>query len=263
MKRIAVMLLMLLTATESFAGPPLNTDDTGTVDVGKVEVELNGSFTHDRETIAGVSTKNSTADAELKLTTGIGKNLGVSLAIPYTISERVKEDGDLAGTSEGFGDMTVELKYRFAEFSGVSFAVKPSVILPTGRDSNGLSEGRWQFGGTLIATREFAEGKYVLHSNLGYEHHNYRTEEATAETRSNLWSASIAGEAGIGNGLFVVADIGTKTNPDRISNDRPLYALTGVRYEINEFMDANAGVKLGLNKAEDDDSFLYGIVLKF
>lgn len=253
----------LAAAGTALAGPPLITDDTGTVDVGNVEIELNGSSPYDKEITAGVTTKNNVLDAEMKVATGLYKNLGISLAIPYTVSARVMEDDQLIGTSEGFGDMTLEIKYAFAELAGVSFAVKPSIIMPTGKYSAGLSEGRWQFGTTLIATKEFDDGKYALHANLGYEHHDYRTGKIRESTRSDLWSGSLAGEAEVAKGLVVVADLGLATNTDNTSTELPVYILTGARYGINEHLDVNAGVKFGLTKPEDDITALYGLVLKF
>ena len=252
----------LLIAASALAGPPLATDDTGTVDVGKVEIELNGAYTYDKETDFGVTTKCSRADAEMKITTGLYRNLGISLAIPYEINERVKEDNQPSEEASGFGDMTVEVKYAFAELAGISFAIKPSVIMPTGDYSDGLSEGRWQFGTTLIATREFEEGKYALHANLGYEHHDYRNDEARDSSRNNLWSGSIAGEAEVAKGLFVVAETGLATTADKTTDEISACATVGARYEINDFLDINAGVKLGLTKPEDDVSVLYGLVLK-
>ena len=64
-------------------------------------------------------------------------------------------------------------------------------------------------------------------------------------------------------GLTGVLDFGLSTNPDKGSNVPPVYALTGARYEINEHLDVNAGVKLGLTEPEDDVSLRYGLVLKF
>jgi len=260
---IVVLSVALLTVTSALAGPPLITDDAATVDVGKVEIELNGSSPYDKETTAGVTTKNSTADAEMKITTGLCKQLGVSLVIPYTVSARVTENDQLTNKASGFGDITVELKYIFAELAGVSVAVKPSIILPTGNYSAGLSEGRWQFGTTLIATKRYEDGKYALHANAGYEHHDYRSDEARQSNRSDIWSGSIAGEAEIVKGLFLVADFGLATNTDKASNNPPVYALTGARYEVNDLLDVNAGIKLGLTRPEDDVAFLYGLVLKF
>ena len=260
---IVAFSLALLTANAALAGPPLATDDAGTVDVGKVEVELNGSYTHDRETAFGVTTKCSRADAELKVSTGLYKNLGVSLAIPYNINERVKEDGQPVSREDGFGDMTLEIKYAFAELSGISFAIKPAIIMPSGEYKNGLSEGRWQFDTTLIATKEFADGTYALHANLGYGHHSYRDSAVRDTTRSDLWSGSIAGEAEVAKGLIAVAELGLATTADKSTAQLSACATTGARYEINDFLDINAGIKLGLTTPEDDVSILYGIVLKF
>jgi hypothetical protein len=259
---VALFFTLLATGT-TLAGPPLVTDDTGTVDVGNVEIELNGSSPYDKEITAGVTAKNNTLDTEMKITTGLHKNLGVSLAIPYTVSARVMENDQLVSKADGFGDMTLEIKYAFAELAGVSFAIKPSIIMPTGKYSAGLSEGRWQFGTTLIATKEFEDGKYVLHANLGYEHHDYRTEDTRESNRSDLWSGSLAGEAEVAKGLILVVEICLATNTDKTSTELPVYILSGARYGINDHLDVNAGVKFGLTKPEHDVTALYGLVLKF
>lgn len=264
MKRGFVIALLLLATTTAYAGgPPLITDDTGTVDPGKVEIEFNGSTSYDRETTGGVTTRKNASDLETKINTGLYKNLGIDLIIPYTFSERAKEDGNLVENSDGFGDMTLEVKYVFAELAGINFAIKPYTIMPTGKYSNGLSEGRWQYGGALIATREFEEGTYALHANVGYEHHDYRTDDARAANRNDLWSGSVAGEAKVWRELTAVADFGLATTQDRSTSELSAYGLVGVRYPVNEHLDVNAGVKLGLTKPEDDVSALYGIVLKF
>lgn len=259
---ISLSLSLLITGT-ALAGPPLATDDTGTVAPGSVEVELNGSYSDDKEIDFGVTTKCSRSDAELKVTTGLHKNLGISVALPYNISEQVKENGQLVGRNEGFGDMTLEIKYVFAELAGVSLAVKPAIIMPTGNYSAGFSEGRWQLGGTLIATREFENGRYALHANLGYEHHDYRTAEIRANTRSDIWSGSLAGEMEVAKGLFTVADFGLASTADKSTSQLSACALTGIRYEINDHLDLNAGIKLGLTRPEDDLAALYGIAMKF
>lgn len=259
---IALSLALLTVSAALAGGPPLITDDAGTVEVGKFEVELSGAYTRDKKTAAGVATRSDHHETEMKVSTGLSKNIGISLAIPYAINDRDNVNGSVS-TAEGFGDMSLELKYAFAELGGVAFAVKPTLTLPTGRYSDGLSEGRWQFGTTLIATREFADGNYAVHANLGYEHHDYRNDALRDATRGSLWSGSIAGEAKVTKGFTAVVDLGVATNPAKESNDLPVYALTGARYEVNERLDINAGVKLGLTRPEDDFSILYGLVLKF
>lgn len=256
----AALMFALLTASGALAGPPLATDDAGTVEVGKLEIELNSSYAHDRERAAGVTTKSTASDGELKLTTGLYQDLGIAVAIPYLFSARDNEDGNLVGKNSGFGDMSLELKYAFAEVAGINLAIKPALTLPTGKDS--LSDGHVQYCATLIASREFTDGKYALHANLAYEHHRYHAH-ARAISHSNLWSGSIAGEAEVTKGLIVVADVGVATNPHKGDHELPVYALTGARYEINEMLDINAGIRFGLTRPETDVTALYGVVLKF
>ncbi|WP_246152984.1 transporter [Oryzomonas rubra] len=255
--------MVTLGAAPSFAGPPLVTDDTGTVLPGRAEVEFNGGYAYDKESENGVATRSEVFDGEMKINTGITKDLGVSLTVPYLFSERVREDGQLAGTSDGFGDIALELKYRFFERDGLSLAVKPTILLPTGKYRAGLSDGRWGFGGALIATKEFAEGKYLLHANLGYEHHSFRTDIQRDENRSDLWSGSLAAEVQVMKGLTLMTDFGVATTRERSTSELCSYGLVGARYEVSPFLDVNAGVKVGLTQPEDDLALLYGVVLKF
>lgn len=257
---IAALTFALLTAGPALAGgPPLITDDAGTVDVGKVEIELNGSQTEDKAEQHGITAKNSSTDAEMKISTGLARGLGISIAVPYTINAREKADGGLVGNNDGFGDLSVELKYVFAEVAGVNLAIKPGLTLPTGK--TGLSDEHLQYSAVLIATREFADGTYALHANLGYEYHSYLSTDVAG--RRNLWSGSVAGEIKLAKGLTGVLDFGLATNPDNGSSTPPVYGLAGARYEVNEHLDINAGVKVGLTEPETDLSVLYGLVLKF
>lgn len=259
----AVFVCVLMTAGSAFAAPPLITDDAGTVDAGKAEVELNVSSTYNKEATAEVTTKYSTFDTGVKIATGLCNNLGVSLAIPYTVNARVEENDRPGTTSSGFGDMTLEIKLAFAELAGISFAIKPTIIIPTGKDSDGRSEGRWQPGTVLIASKEFRDGMYALHANLGYEHHFYRTDEARAANRSGIWSASVAGEARVLKRITVVADFGFATTADRSTAEHSAYALLGANCEISNLLALNSGVRLGLTRPENDVGILYGLTLKF
>jgi len=260
---ITLSIVLLTTTTVLAGGPPLITDDAGTVEVGKVELEINGASTHDQDTIAGSVTKTIRHEAEAKISTGLLSCLGVSLEIPYTFSSQTWEGSLQDRTAYGWGDLEFEFKYVFAELAGISFAIKPIVTAPTGRYDAGLSEGRWTFGTTLIASREFQDGTYAVHVNLGYDHHDYRTDEARETTRGNLWSGSVAGEMKVVQGLTGVLDLGLSTNTDNGSTLPPVYVLAGARYEINAHLDINAGVMVGLTAPEDDVSIRYGVVLKF
>jgi len=245
----------LLTIASALAGAPLATDDAGTIDVGKLEIGISGSYMNNKED----ATKTTSHDAELSLGTGIYKNLGISVALPYNLSTREKDSGVLVGKDDGFGDMSVDVKYSFAEVEGVNLAIRPGVVLPTGKSS--MTEDHLQFATTLIATKEFGDGAYAMHANFGYEYHTYK--DSNEGMRRNLWSASLAGEAELAKGLIAVVDFGLASNEDNASNNLPAYALAGARYEINDNLEVTAGVKLGLTKPEDDISALYGLLMKF
>lgn len=263
MKRGVVVLTLLLSVTTAYAGPPLITDDAGKVDVGRMEIELNGSHISDKERSNGISARRDAVAGEARLSTGLCKNLGISLALLYTFSDRTTEDGNLTGSADGFGDMAVELKYAFAELAGITFAVKPSVILPTGNYSAGLSDIRWRLGGALIATREFDEGTYALHANIGYDHHDYRTEQTRTSNHMNLWFGSLAGEAKVAKDLTAVTELGLSKTQDKTTKELTGFAQVGARYELNEHFDVHAGFKFGLTKPEDDLAVRYGLTLNF
>lgn len=247
-----------LGAHTALAGPPLGTDDTGTVEPGHAEVEVGFNYGYDKETDGGSTVKSNVFDAGVKVTTGIVKNLGISLAVPYTFNERVKVDGVLDSDWDGFGDMTLEVKYAFAELGGVSLAIKPVIDLPVGKDT----DGKLHAGASLIASTEFQEGAYALHANVNYMHHEFSKADR-AGARTDLWSASIGGEAEVVKGLVAVADFALAANGEK-GNDKMLSsALVGARYEVSEMLDVFTGVKMGLTNIETDLGVTGGFFLKF
>ena len=159
---IIALSLALLVADSALARPPLITDDAGTVEVGKVEIELNGSYTEDIEAQHGITAKNASTDAEMKISTGLYRSVGISMAVPYTINAREKSDGELVNNTDGFGDLTLEIKYAFAEVAGTNLAIKPGLTIPTGGES--LSDDHLQYTVVLIASKEFPDGTYALHA---------------------------------------------------------------------------------------------------
>lgn len=64
-------------------------------------------------------------------------------------------------------------------------------------------------------------------------------------------------------GLIAVAEAGLATTADKATSENSACATVGARYELTDFIDINAGIKLGLTKPEDDVSILYGVTLKF
>jgi hypothetical protein len=246
--------------TPCFAAHPLITDDTGTQGKGKFLFELNGQTGYETER-SGVETgTNATAkerETELKaaLTYGVIDNIDVILTLPYQWKKTEVSDATVSDVS-GIADISVEVKWRFFEKDGLSFAVKPGITLPAGHKDKDLGTGRAT--GTLyfITTKEI--DPWAFHLSLGY-----KRNENTVDEREDIWHASLAGEYKVIKNLKLVANIGAERNTDKSSDTNPAYILGGFIYSIRENMDIDFGVKGGLNKAEADITYLAGMALRF
>lgn len=259
---LTIMALSFVLTAAAHAGL-LVTDGAEPVEAGHVELELNGSYMANNAKSVGVTTKTDSTDGDITVTAGIVKGLDVAIVVPYTFAGSEKVDRIETSKTDGFNDITVALKYQFLEAGGVKLAIKPGLILPTGKTSEGLSDGKFGFTTALLVTREFNEGKFVLHANAGYERHNYKDEPVKDETRHDIFTVSIAAEAEIAEGLKLAADTGIATNADRASDTPPVFALIGAKYEITKMLEGYAGIKFGLTSPEDDVTALFGTVFKF
>lgn len=252
--------LLLLTAhfslfTAAYAAHPLITDDSGTQGKGKFQLEVNSEFAREKETEDGVTTKETGGEAATILSYGITDNADLVLGLPYQWF-KTKEDGDTVEKEDGILDMSLELKWRFFEKEGLSFALKPGITLPTGDEDRGLGQGRVTYSLFFITTKEIET--WAFHLNLGFIRNENKVDE-----RKDIWHISLASEVEVVKDLKVVANIGAERNPDKTSNTHPVFILGGLIYSITENFDIDAGVKGGLNKPETDYTFLTGISYRF
>jgi hypothetical protein len=246
--------------TPSFAAHPLITDDTGTQGKGKFLFELNGQTGHETERSGAETGTNVTArerETELKaaFTYGVIDNVDVILTLPYEWKKTEIGDATVSDVS-GIADISVEVKWRFFEKDGLSFAVKPGITLPAGDKDKDLGTGRATGTVYLITTKEI--DPWAFHLNLGYIRNENKVDE-----REDIWHASLAGEFKITKKLKFVADIGAERNTDKVSDTDPAFLLGGFIYTLKENMDIDFGVKAGLNKAEADMTYMAGIALRF
>jgi len=127
-----VLVTGILSAGSSDAALPI-TDGAEPVAVNHVEVELNGSYACDTAKRGGVTAKSGSADGDVTVTAGVVPGVDLSVTLPYTFSAREKENGLLANKAEGLNDATLDVKVRFVDHDGLKVAIKPWLILPTGR----------------------------------------------------------------------------------------------------------------------------------
>jgi len=263
-KRVLICFWMLLTmfiySTTAFAAHPLITDDTGTQGKGKFQVEVNSEFNYDKEKEGGVTTKETGGEIATIFSYGILENIDIVLGMPFQWF-RVREDSELNSQESGISDLALEVKWRFYEKDGLSFALKPGITFPTGNEKKGLGSGRPSYGLTFITTKEL--GSWALHLNLGYRRNEYKLREDQESNRKDIWHISLASELEVVKNLKLVGDIGMERNSKKTSNTHPAFILGGVIYSISENLDIDFGVKAGLNKPETDFTILAGIAFKF
>lgn len=257
---VTVIAVVLMAAGTVFAAHPLITDDTGTQGRGKFQVELNGEYGHDSERELDVRSRESSGSLETVFSAGLVDSVDLVLTIPYEWS-RVKENDLVSADTDGLGDVSLELKWRFFEKSGFSLAVKPAVSFPSGNTDKGLGSGKVGYGVTLIATQEL--DPFAVHLNLAYSHTPFKLEEDKESNRRDIWHASLAGTAEVTEGLHLVTNVGLETNPDKTSNTPPVFCIAGAVYSVTEWLDVDLGVKVGLTKPETDVSMLAGLAVRF
>jgi len=265
-KRVLIYFWMLLTmfiySTTAFAAHPLITDDTGTQGKGKFQVEVNSEFNYDREKEEGVTTKETGGEIGTILSYGILDNIDIVLGTPVQWF-KVREDNELTTKNKesGISDLSLEVKWRFYEKDGLSFALKPGITLPTGNEKKGLGNGRPSYGLAFITTKEL--GPWAFHFNLGYMRNEYKLREDREAIRKDIWHVSLASELEVVKNLKLVGNIGIERNPEKASTRHPAFILGGVIYSISENLDIDFGVKGGLNKSETDFTILAGIAFRF
>lgn len=255
-----IISIPLLWASYGFAAHPLITDDTGTQGKGKFQVEVNGEYQYDREKEEGVKIKGTGGEIATILSYGIVDKIDIILGMPFQWF-RIKEDGELTSRESGLGDLSLEVKWRFFEKEGFSFALKPGLTLPTGNERKGLGNGRPSYGLAFITTKEL--GPLAFHANLGYTRNEYKLQEDREANRKDIWHLSLASEWKVVRDMKVVGNIGMERNTDKKSNRHPAFLLGGLIYSVSEKIDIDFGVKGGLNKPETDLTILLGTTFRF
>jgi hypothetical protein len=239
----------------SWAAHPLITDDAGTQGKGKFQLELNGQYDSEKETVDGISTKETGGQVAATLSYGIVENVDLVLSLPYQWG-KTEENESTAYDEKGFSDTVLEAKWRFFEKEGYSVALKPGILFPTGNDDKGLGTGR--VGGHLFLTGSKEVGPWAFHTNLGY-----MRNENKADEQKNLWHASLATTWKVVKNLKLAANIGIERNSNNSSSIDPAFLIGGVIYSLTENFDLDCGVKYGLNSSETNLSLLAGIAIRF
>lgn len=249
----ALLLLTVLCSGAAFAAHPLITDDTGTQGKGKGQFEFIAEYGIDKE--KGVTEKGIEVPTVPFLSYGLTDSMDLIFGLTYN-SVKIEELGT-ASTVRGTSDASVEVKARFYDKHGLSFAVKPGVSLPTGNEEKGLGNGKVSYSTFLITTKEAKP--WAFHLNLAYIRNEFRLQTDKNSSRKDLWHVSLASQVEVSKDLSLVANIGMERNPKKTSETHPAFILCGLVYSVAENLDLDFGAKVGLNKDETDTMMLAGI----
>lgn len=222
---------------------PDTTESPFTVDQGHFQVELEmASMTRD-------GSGESYALGEMNLKYGIGTNTDLQ----WVLSSYEHE----AGGAEGFGDMQIRLKHNLwgNDDGETALAIMPFIQIPTG--SSGITSGEVEGGIILPFGIEGAMGwGYGLQAEvdlvadeLSDGHHFEFLVSATAAhdlTETLGFFVETVGIVGEG------AEAGTEA-----------YFNTGLTWAVEQNVQLDGGVRIGLTNDSDDFTPFVGISAKF
>lgn len=243
--------VVLFVYSTAFGAHPLITDDAGTQGTGKFQFEFNYEYEHE----ACDGEKEDVNQLQMVATYGINNNIDVVFALPYQYI-RCASEGGARNTQAGLADIAFELKWRFYELNGFSFALKPGISFPLGDEEKGLGAG--EVGGSVyfITTKEIEP--WAFHFNAGYGRN-----ENSLDERTDIWHVSLAAEVEVFEWMHAVGNVGLETNCDRHSDTPPAFILGGFIFPLAENFSFDIGVKGGLTEPESDYSLLTGITMCF
>jgi hypothetical protein len=268
MRRALGVALWAAWAAPLYAAHPYITDDTGTQGAGNWQLELMAErHRNDRTADAGGGAARQIRTLTLLnpvLTYGVLETVDIAFG-SSRLRQRTTEDGTVSQASDGAGDSTLELKWRFYEANGLSLALKPGLALPTGDESEGLGAGKVSWGVNFILTRELKP--WVFLANVAYARARFKLPADAEANRADLWRASAGVAYYLRDDVRLVGEAGVRTNG---AKDDPFlpgrnghFAMLGVIYSPSDDLDLDLGVRRRLNRAEFDTAILLGATFRW
>jgi hypothetical protein len=181
------------------------------------------------------------------------------------LRDRVTENGVLVQDAEGTTDSTVEVKWRFYERDGLSFAVKPGLLLPTGDEDKGLGTGKVSWGINGILTYE--TGPWTWLANLAYAEVRFKRPEDAETNHRHLWRLSGGLGYRLTNELKFAAEAGIRTNPARdapfLPGNNGHFVTLGAIYSPTDKIDIALGFRKSTNEGESDRAVPFGLTVRW
>ena len=246
----AITLLLVLAPGAAFAGRPLDTEDTGTVEPGKAELELSGDFAR--------NPNDNAWSTKAVLSFGLISRLEgrIESTILFLEPRPAEDDEEAARKGRGgIGDSLIGFKYRLLDDADAVPAVLGSLTLrlPTGDEDRGLGAENVDVG--LLAVVSKAFGPFNLTLNGGYtfvmrdRNLDFWLTAGSVEYRATKqWS--LVGEIVCGLGIH-----GVHRTPDTI------VLRAGSTWAVTDRIKLDGAVGVGLTRESPDVLVTVGVSL--
>lgn len=220
--------ISILAVSPAFAARPLITDDYGTVDVGKYELETGYNFI----------TPKSAGDAKTGLVVQLKKGLSpffdLGLELPYNTS-----------AVSGMADLVMHAKLRVKEFGeDGGMTARADVKLTNGDAVRGLGSGYLDYGVIMILSKSISE--LTAHLNLGYT----VIGDAANSSADDTFYYGAALEKTLQNGFNLAVEYTCISCMVNYSSNLQV----GARFQINDSFRLDAGYSIAANKSSNDIS---------
>lgn len=226
-KTACLIALTLIAASPVLAARPLVTDDFGTVDPGKYELEVGYNSTTPKA--AGSATSTGLG---VSFKRGFTDSFDLGIEAPYSLT-----------APTGLGDAILHAKYKaltVGEDEGLT--ARLDLKLTNGDSASGLGSGYTDYTAMLIYSKPF--GGIKTHYNLGYT----LVGVASGAPEANVTNYSAALEKEVATGIEVVGEYyGTSMTGGSTSN-----VQIGGRWQALEAVRFDAGYSLALNDSSDN-----------
>ena len=240
---IVLLAAILMSVGKAFAAHQMLTEDPQTQVIGRFELELGQAFVRGDPLQGGRS-------AEFAPQFSYGADLALDLILRVLWLTQAPTD---APSASGWGDTTLDFKWRFYESAPVAFALRAGADIPTGTAAQGLGTGAAGHHVIAIAGWQFA--RVNLNANVAYA----RVRQQGVRADIGAVSAAIVGPTTSPWQTFIEAT--AVSNPDPRVPQWLAVARTGLIVAAAKWVDV--GYQARLDRSATRQVWLIGATFRW
>jgi len=234
-------LAILLASGLAWAGRPLDTEDTGTVEPGKAELELSLNYAKNPD--------DNTWSTLGVVSFGVFPRFEARVELPVLLVEPEDEK-----SQTGIGDTLVGFKYRLLDERAALPALLGSLTLrlPTGDADRGLGSEDVDVG--LLGVISKSVGPLTFFGNLGYTF-------VTRDDDPNFWTFNAALEYRATQSWSLVGEVVSAVSDGKGADTVVLRLGSG--YAVTDRIKLDGAVGFGVTKESPDVILTVGVAIAF